>query len=167
MKKCFAFFFLLISLFTSCGKSSGDCPYNESSAVAPQAETEAVAAYLAGAGITDAVKHASGFYYKIVTPGTGTKTPNLCSQIGINYKGQLTNGTIFDQTTTQMAVFNLNGLIVGWQKGIPLINKGGKIILYLPPSLAYGSQVIRDQSGNTLIPGNSILVFTVELVDFN
>jgi len=112
------------------------------------------------------VKHPSGFYYKIVSPGTGTATPNLCSQIGINYKGQLTNGNVFDQST-QMAVFNLGQLIVGWQKGIPLIKTGGKINLYLPPSLAYGSQAIRDQQGNTLIPANSILIFTVDLVAIN
>lgn len=167
MKKYFAFLAWLAFVFTSCGKSGSSCPYNESSNVASQAESDAVATYLSGAGITDAVKHPSGFYYKIVTPGTGTTAPNLCSQIGINYKGQLTNGTVFDQTTSQMAVFTLGQLIVGWQKGIPLIKKGGKILLYLPPSMGYGSQVIRDQSGNTLIPANSILVFTVELVDFN
>lgn len=167
MKKVSSFLLLLVLIVSSCGKSKNSCPYDESTTVATQAETDAVASYLSGANITDAIKHPSGFYYKILTTGAGTTTPNLCSEIGINYKGQLTNGTVFDQTTNQMAVFTLGQLIVGWQKGIPLIKKGGKILLYLPPSLAYGTQVIRDRSGNTLIPANSILVFTVELVDFN
>jgi FKBP-type peptidyl-prolyl cis-trans isomerase FkpA len=164
MKRITIVFLMFTVLFTSCGKNDSGCGFQESSIIAPQAETDAVAQYLAGAGITDAVKHPSGFYYKIQTPGTGTVAPTLCSQIGINYKGQLTNGTVFDQTTTQMAVFSLGQLIVGWQKGIPLIKTGGKIVLYLPPSLGYGSQVVRDAQGNTLIPANSILVFNVELV---
>ena len=166
MKRSFVFLAFLVIVCSSCVKENSECPYQESTVTAPQTEIDAVASYLSGAGITDAVKHPSGFYYKIVSPGTGTATPNLCSQIGINYKGQLTNGNVFDQST-QMAVFNLGQLIVGWQKGIPLIKTGGKINLYLPPSLAYGSQAIRDQQGNTLIPADSILIFTVDLVAIN
>jgi len=37
--------------------------------------------------------------------------------------------------------------------------------LYCPPTLAYGSQVIRDNAGNTVIPANSILIFEVELTN--
>jgi len=59
--------------------------------------------------------------------------------------------------------FNLGGLIEAWKKGIPLIKPGGKIKLYCPPTLAYGSQVVRDGAGNTVIPANSILVFEVTL----
>lgn len=158
---------ILAIAFSSCVKTDTTCPYNESTVTASQGESDAVAAYLTSAGITDAVKHTSGFYYKIVTPGTGTATPNLCSRITIYYKGQLTNGTVFDQATTSPATFSLGQLIVGWQKGIPLIKTGGKVILYLPPSLGYGAQSVRDQLGNTVIPANSILVFTIDLVAVN
>lgn len=167
MKKSFVFLALAIIAFSSCVKTNNTCPYSESTTSATQAESDAIAAYLTSAGITDAVKHSSGFYYKVVSAGTGTATPNLCSQITIYYKGQLTNGNVFDQTTTSPATFSLGQLIVGWQKGIPLIKAGGKIILYIPPSLGYGSQAIRDQLGNTIIPANSILVFTIELVSVN
>lgn len=163
MKRNLVFLGFVVFIFSSCVKQNNTCPYQESSVTAPQSEVDAIASYLSSAGITDAVKHASGFYYKIVTLGTGMATPTLCSQIGINYKGQLTNGNVFDQST-QMASFNLGQLIVGWQKGIPLIKTGGKITLYIPPSLGYGSQAIRDQQGNTIIPANSILIFNVELV---
>ncbi|HAD33478.1 MAG TPA: FKBP-type peptidylprolyl isomerase, partial [Chitinophagaceae bacterium] len=56
--------------------------------------------------------------------------------------------------------FGLDGLIVGWQEGIPLIGAGGKIKLYLPPSLAYGSNA----NGN--IPANSSLIFDIDLLGF-
>jgi FKBP-type peptidyl-prolyl cis-trans isomerase len=36
--------------------------------------------------------------------------------------------------------------------------------LYVPPYLGYGSQPLKDPSGNVIIPGNSILIFDIELV---
>src|SRR5678816_1005024 len=100
-------------------------------------------------------------YYTVDAAGAGSSAI-ACSTVGVKYKGQLTNGTVFDQATSPVS-FNMGGLIEAWKKGIPLIKAGGKIKLYCPPSLAYGSQVIRDAAGNTVIPANSILIFEVEL----
>ena len=118
---------------------------------------ETLEAYITRAGITDAIKDSRGFYYKIVTEGTGVN-PTVNSKVTIYYKGTLTNGSIFDQTGAAPATFNLNQLILGWQYGLPLIKPGGKIILYLPPSLGYGSS----PAGS--IPANSVLIFEVQLV---
>ena len=118
---------------------------------------ETLEAYITRAGITDAVKDNRGFYYKIVTEGTGVN-PTVSSKVTIYYKGTLTNGSIFDQTGAAPATFSLNQLILGWQYGLPLIKPGGKIILYLPPSLGYGS------SAAGSIPANSVLIFEVQLV---
>ncbi|GAB3718625.1 hypothetical protein GCM10027592_61740 [Spirosoma flavus] len=96
-----------------------------------------------------------GFYYAIQNPGSGTK-PTVCSTVSVNYDGKLTNGTRFDSGNDVR--FGLFQLIVGWQEGIPLIAPGGRITLYLPPSLAYGDQEQRD------IPANSILVFEIDLL---
>lgn len=99
-----------------------------------------------------------GFYYSIQKPGSGEK-PTVCSNVSVNYDGKLTNGTRFD--SGQEVSFGLNQLIVGWQEGIPLIAPGGRITLYLPPSLAYGSQEQGD------IPANSILIFQIDLLKIN
>jgi FKBP-type peptidyl-prolyl cis-trans isomerase FkpA len=48
-------------------------------------------------------------------------------------------------------------LILGWQYGIPLVKAGGRIMLYLPPSLGYGSQ------STGTIPANSVLIFDITL----
>ncbi|GAB3962843.1 FKBP-type peptidyl-prolyl cis-trans isomerase [Spirosoma harenae] len=96
-----------------------------------------------------------GFYYTIQTPGNGEK-PTVCSNVSVNYEGHLTNGIRFD--SGQDVRFGLNQLIVGWQEGIPLIAPGGRITLYLPPSLAYGDQEQGD------IPANSILIFQIDLL---
>ena len=118
---------------------------------------ETLESYITKAGITDAVKDTRGFYYKIVTEGAGAN-PAPTSKVTIFYKGTLTNGSIFDQTGSNPATFNLNQLILGWQYGLPLIKPGGKIILYLPPSLGYGAQA----AGS--IPANSVLIFEIQLV---
>ena len=118
---------------------------------------ETLEAYITRAGITDAIKDSRGFYYKILTEGTGVN-PTVSSKVTIYYKGTLTNGSIFDQTGAAPATFNLNQLILGWQYGLPLIKPGGKILLYLPPSLGYGSSPVGT------IPANSVLIFEVQLV---
>jgi FKBP-type peptidyl-prolyl cis-trans isomerase FkpA len=58
----------------------------------------------------------------------------------------------------------LGQLIIGWQKGLPLIKSGGSITLFIPPSLGYGNQDIRNSSGAVIIPANSNLKFTIDLV---
>jgi FKBP-type peptidyl-prolyl cis-trans isomerase len=78
--------------------------------------------------------------------------------VKVNYSGSLTNGSVFDSGNG--VSFPLANLIIGWQQGIPLVGKSGKIILYLPPSLGYGSSA---QNG---IPANSIMIFTIDLLDF-
>jgi len=136
------------------------CNYDACAFAAPASEITQLEAYLASASIT-ATKHCSGMYYTIDAAGSGS-TATICSTVSVKYKGQLTNGTVFDQSATPVS-FQLGGLIEAWKKGIPLIKPGGKIKLYCPPSLAYGSQPVRDNAGNTVIPANSILVFEVEL----
>lgn len=164
MKRISLVLVLFVSLITACNKKETGCPYTPSTLVAPQSEVTTIEQYLATNNITGTTQHPSGFHYKITAPGSGS-TPTLCSQIGINYKGQLADGTVFDQTTGQIRVFVLGQLIPGWQLGIPLIKPGGgKITLYIPPTLGYGSTAIKDNQGNVVIPANSMLIFEVELV---
>lgn len=124
---------------------------------APQAEITALKQYIDTNMIT-AMADERGFYYTIGSPGLGSK-PTRCSRVTVNYTGKLTNGSTFDSASG--ISFDLQGLIMGWQAGIPLIAPGGSITLYLPPSLAYGAQA---QNG---IPANSILVFKIDLIRTN
>jgi FKBP-type peptidyl-prolyl cis-trans isomerase len=124
---------------------------------APASEVANLRTYLGNAGIT-ATEDARGFFYNIQAPGDSVK-PNACANITINYVGRLTNGNQFDGRNG--ITFDLDNLITGWRQGVPLIGKGGKITLYLPPSLGYGNQP------RTGIPANSILIFNIDLLDFN
>jgi FKBP-type peptidyl-prolyl cis-trans isomerase FkpA len=133
------------------------CTPTTTTTKADPAELAALKQFIDASGISAQVDE-RGFYYTIEAAGSGNK-PTVCSNVTVNYAGKLTNGTTFD--SADGARFDLNQLIVGWQEGIPLIAPGGRIILYLPPSLAYGAQAQND------IPANSILIFSINLVGVN
>lgn len=159
MKKTLIGVLIVSVLFSSCLKNY-DAPacnssYDACSFVAPAGEVAQVESYLSGKGITDAIKHCSGMYYKIDVAG-GSGKANVCSTISFKYKGELTNGTVFQQVDSPIQ-YTLGELITGFKNGIPLIGTGGKVKLYIPPSLGYGSQA------NGSIPANSVLIFEVEL----
>jgi FKBP-type peptidyl-prolyl cis-trans isomerase FkpA len=139
------------------GSSSYTCTATIPPVTVPDTEVQAIESYLVSKSITNTTKHPKGFYYIIETAGTGNQ-PTLCSNVAIYYKGYLTNDTVFDQTGNTPAVFQLANLIQGWQYGLPLIKAGGKIKLFLPPSLAYGNRALPG------IPANSILIFEITLV---
>jgi FKBP-type peptidyl-prolyl cis-trans isomerase FkpA len=150
---------------TGCLKNdSSACNFSLRNVVAPGSEIMAIQTYITNAGLTGYQQHPMGFFYKIDNPGNG-KVPELCSSVNCNYSGRLTNGNIFDQTTSAPANFTIGQTIEGWKLGIPLIKKGGRIGLIIPPSLGYGSQEIRNNNAVVIIPANSILVFDVTVVD--
>jgi FKBP-type peptidyl-prolyl cis-trans isomerase FkpA len=159
MKKILIGSLALLFLLNSCSKSSNapscNSSYDSCAVRVPQVEIDTVRNYLSAQGITDTVETCSGMFYKIDTPGTG-KTPGVCSTITIKYKGQLTNGTVFEQSNS--LTYILGQFIAGFKNGIPLIKEGGTIHLYIPPSLAYGSRAVGS------IPSNSMLIFEVSLL---
>ena len=151
-----AFCVVMALALAGCNKSDkGGCV--PTSAAEDDAKMQA---YITANGVT-ATKHSSGMYYQIIAQGSGA-TPTINSTVVVKYEGRFTNNTVFD--SSDKLEYPLNRLIHGWQIGIPLISKGGKIKLIIPPSLAYGCEDIKN--GNTVVlPGNSVLVFDVELLD--
>jgi hypothetical protein len=106
----------------------------------------------------DTTGSAGGVFYKMLREGEGP-TINLNDTLVVNYKGQLLNGFVFDQTTDKPATFPLKRLIKGWQLGLPFCRQGGKIRLIIPSSLAYSIRNLGE------IPPNSPLVFDVEVLE--
>lgn len=165
MKKITLFLVTLVMIAGSCKKEDA-CPYSESGRSATAEERANIASYLSANSIA-ATEHPSGVYYTVVSAGVGA-TPAICSGINVRYKGTLIpSGTQFDATVgTNSASFQLGELIVGWQKALPMIKAGGKIDLYIPPSLGYGANnVTNPNTGVVVIPGNSYLKFEIELLD--
>jgi FKBP-type peptidyl-prolyl cis-trans isomerase FkpA len=144
---------LFVLAFSNC-KTTDQCA--TIATAAPAAEVATLEQYLSANSIT-ATKDSRGFYYTIVNPGSGTK-PNLCSSVRVAYTGLLTDGTQFDANTN--ATLSMGSVIKGWQEALPLIAKGGFIKVFIPPTLGYGTKVAG------AIPANSILIFDIELLDF-
>ncbi len=155
----------LMVILSSCSKSDENkCIYSNSPLTATAAEIAYLQNYITSNSLP-ATEHTSGIFYSIENPGTGA-TANVCSNITVTYTGNLlSNGFQFDSNTSAAGVsFILGQLIVGWQKGMPLIKNGGRIILYIPPSLGYGATARNDANGNVIIPANSYLKFTINLM---
>jgi FKBP-type peptidyl-prolyl cis-trans isomerase FkpA len=166
MKKFNLILLLFVTLcMGSCFKGSNKCTLSESSSVATATEIAFIQNYLSTTGSTDFTQHPSGVFYKITNPGNGYN-PNLCSTVLVKYDAfRLGYTTTFDSNQSASGVpFTLGSLIVGVQKVLQLVKAGGSVTIYIPPSLGYGSQDIRDANGNTILPGNSYLKFDFSLI---
>jgi FKBP-type peptidyl-prolyl cis-trans isomerase len=106
---------------------------------------------------------ASGLKYEVLTEGSGPK-PSATDTVTVNYKGTLTDGTVFDSSYDrgQPATFPLNRVIKGWTEGVQLMNVGSKYRFTIPPELGYGAA-----GAGGKIPPNATLVFEVELLKIN
>jgi FKBP-type peptidyl-prolyl cis-trans isomerase len=91
-----------------------------------------------------------------VTLGNGA-TPTDSDVVLVNYRGTLTDGTVFDEG--QRAMFPVARLIPGFTQGLKQMRVGGSYRLTIPAALGYGERTAGP------IPPNSDLVFTVDLLD--
>lgn len=121
---------------------------------------EAGIAFLEENGKREGVKTTeSGLQYEVITEGNGSK-PTAESTVSVFYEGTLIDGTVFDGNfdTKDTISFPLNGVIPGWTEGLQLMPVGSTYKLYIPSNLGYGSR----EAGP--IPGNSVLIFKIELL---
>lgn len=124
-------------------------------------DTTAIRAFLKANNITEGTVHPEyGIYYHVINPGTGNVSYKGATKITANYVGSLLGGAVFENTNGVPATFELGAVIPGWYWGIPQIQKGGQIRLIIPSFYAYGNR-----SNGPKIPANSILDFTITLVD--
>lgn len=81
-------------------------------------------------------------------------------RVEVHYVGvDFETGEQFDASWDrgESITFPLNGLIAGWQEGIPGMRVGGRRQLVIPPALAYG------ESGGHRLAGRT-LVFIIDLL---
>ncbi|MBS1623613.1 MAG: FKBP-type peptidyl-prolyl cis-trans isomerase [Bacteroidetes bacterium] len=141
------FLILPLVLLLGCGKNQND------------KDDAVLKKYISDNGL-NAVAEPNGLYYVETLAGTGG-SPTSASTVTVNYTGYFTDGRIFDQSRAGSPVqLSLSGTIGGWQEGIPLMKKGGKAKLLIPSVLGYGAY------GNGTIPGNTCLIFDIELVNY-
>lgn len=111
------------------------------------------------------VRDASGLRMVITEMGTGLVPPTPENIIQVSYVGRrLSNGKLtesFDEDTSFTLTLTTADVgpdvIAGWKIALRMMTKGTKARVYIPSVLGYGA------SGSGSIPGNSILVFDMEL----
>lgn len=94
--------------------------------------------------------------------GTGAEAVKG-KRVEVHYVGTLTSGKKFDSSRDRNDTFDFvlgaGDVIQGWDKGVAGMKVGGLRKLTIPPALGYGTR-----GYPPVIPGNSVLVFEVELV---
>ncbi|MDR1583662.1 MAG: FKBP-type peptidyl-prolyl cis-trans isomerase [Prevotellaceae bacterium] len=110
----------------------------------------------------DVVVLPSGLQYKILKKGKLLR-PKVTDTVEVHYKGLLVDSTEFESSAKMAGApvrFMLGDVISGWKEGLQYIAEEGRIILYIPPKLAYGD---RSMPGSP-IPPSSTLIFEIELL---
>jgi len=108
----------------------------------------------------NATRSNSGLYYVINNEGSGAR-PTSTSNVTVAYKGYFLDGVVFDESNSSGISFGLNQVIQGWTEGITYFKEGGDGILLVPYNLGYG------ESGRGSIPGGSVLIFDIRLLEVN
>lgn len=100
----------------------------------------------------------SGLQYKVLKPGEGA-SPTVTDTALVRYEGRLRDGSVFD--ANEQTPMPVGGVVPGFSEALQLMQKGGEYRIWIPSELGYG-----EQSPGPNLPANSILIFTVTLIDF-
>ena len=94
-----------------------------------------------------------------IIPGTGA-IAQLSDNVTVQYVlKDWATGEVVESTWKQgPTTLSLSKVIAGWQKGVPGMRVGGRRVLVIPPSLAYGN------AGSGKIAPNSTLIFVIDLL---
>jgi peptidylprolyl isomerase len=94
--------------------------------------------------------------------GDGYEVPAGGAVVAFYHGTRKTDGHVFDSAFErgEPIGFSLNGVVAGWQKGVPGMKVGGIRRLIVPSAMGYGP------NGNGPdIPGNTDLVFVIQVTD--
>lgn len=151
---------LYVLLFVSFASCLDDSTDTTSTPVDFTAENEIeIQAFLTENNL-ESEKSASGLHYIIEELGTGDQ-PDASSTVTVAYRGFYTNGSVFDESNADGISFGLQQVIPGWTEGITYFKEGGNGMLLIPAHLGYGS------SNFNGIPGGSVLIFDINLIEIN
>ena len=112
----------------------------------------------------DTVVMSSGLRYLDTAPGASEQEARWCASAIVQYSGMLVDGTEFDSGDLPF-IPGASNVIAGFQQGVVGMKLDASRRLIIPPNLGYGSQELRNQQNEVVIPANSTLIFDVELID--
>ncbi len=112
---------------------------------------------------------------RVIENGEGTETPLYTDSVAVIYSGRLLpstsypTGFVFDKSyvgefhpqTAKARGFRISGLTDGFSTALQYMKKGDRWEIYVPANLGYGAL----GSSSAGIPGHSVLIFDMMLVD--
>ena len=129
-------------------------------------EVETIDKYILDSAIT-AQAHETGIRYIIHTAGTGNSA-DMCSYVTKQYALSMLDGTtivnFLGGVTAERSALALD--MAAWQIGIPLVQEGGLITLFVPSPLGYGNvaRTFNNNGLNVTVPPNTSLIFTIAVM---
>lgn len=106
-------------------------------------------------------KTESGLLYEVIEIGDSNIKADTSSKVRVLYRMADRNGNDIQNTYDSNDTLDIpiKNVIKGFAEGMTLVGKGGKIKLWIPSELGYGSR----QQGP--IPANSALYYEVDVID--
>ena len=106
----------------------------------------------------------SGILYIQEKAGTGEKVKSG-NTVTVKYTGMFLDGSVFDASEfygngTFTYIHKTDRMILGWEEGIEVLNKGAKAAFLIPSAKGYGAL-----GSVPVIPPYSPLIFVIEVVD--
>ena len=130
---------------------------NDAKALRTTEDNKQIDAYLSGKSLKMETTP-SGLRHAISEEGSG-ETPRADQTVKMKYTAKLLDGTEVESSKGEAKEMPLNRQVRGLREGLMMLKKGGKATFLIPSTLAYGER----QRGT--IPGNSVLVYDVEITD--
>ncbi|HCN08322.1 MAG TPA: peptidylprolyl isomerase [Lentisphaeria bacterium] len=108
----------------------------------------------------------SGIGYLIDEPGKGEGSPAVGARVTVHYRARIYDtGEEFANTREQQQPYTFvvgkGRTLKAWDETLPTMTRGEHRTIFVPPELAYGAK-----GRPPLVPGNQLLVFEIELLDF-
>lgn len=154
---------VLSFVLTGCLKTD-TCPYWNAPVTSPEVEVNRLRDKIALAGIT-AEQAPEGYFFSITNAGNSGHNPEICSTVKFRFVGKFFNGAEFERSTSSGISVILGAVVVGLQKAMMRIKTNGVMTVYIPPSLGYGQNEVRDpETGQVIIPPDSDLIYEIDLI---
>jgi FKBP-type peptidyl-prolyl cis-trans isomerase len=115
----------------------------------------------------DTITTTTGLRYIDGSTGAGIAV-DWCRTVAVHYDAFLLDGTKFDSSREGAPLVftpGFGGLIDGIEQGVVGMQARATRRLIIPPALGFGSQPRRDETGQIVVPGNSTVVYDIEVVD--
>lgn len=130
------------------------------------ADATSIQKYLANNNITNAQQQASGLYFVPVTTNATAPLATVGKAASIRYTGMLLDGTVviassLNGNRPSNFVVGSQTFLAGIEEGVSLMHLGDSAVFLVPSALAFGP------SSSAKIPANSVLRFSVKLLDIN